>query len=343
MNNFLFLLSMLLMMVVLSMSMMYLLRRDYGAMLRTMLLGVVVAVVVPNAHKIVWWMTDALFGGGSPYANSTPERTADPTAPAPEPSAPSEPVTPAEPVEVPYDFIIVTAVVVAAFLLIAGTVYVFMHYWSVGKPKRAAKRLEAEQKQKALREEAERVARVKKTKESDWAAILRQGDGCLNRWTSVSTDLGFVLKHPMIANMSEPQVAEVVQLVSGYRMMRADDIPYSESHMWMTPLGMNVKKMKPALETLLSQAVRTKDKNYSFGERKQLSQARNLLAMAMDTAASANERQLAYERVRAIMEELSLDVSVELEEKLAIEMKEVLAIGTGPETDQKLANAAGGK
>lgn len=176
----------------------------------------------------------------------------------------------------------------------------------------------------------ERMSRTPITQHSDtakrdWKKIISEGDDLLSQWTKRSTDLEYILKYPLVVDTSDPLVKKVITLITEYRMMRTEQVPQSHN-VWETPLSQVVKNLRIALDELTHQAQITKDKNFSEEERKKLRQAQSLLSMAANSGAAVNERQLAYGRLRVIMEELSLVNVPETVVQLELGMKEVKAL-----------------
>lgn len=153
---------------------------------------------------------------------------------------------------------------------------------------------------------------------STWNKMVTEGDRLVNQWTQMSTSLDNVLTYPLLANFSEPIVGDVIKAVSRVRAERPDAPPGGTEDPWETSYGVAVRDLREKLITVQQQA-KMAAKNYDPVERKKLDQARNLLAIAYDSGATPAERTSAYSRVRSIMDELSIHISDEAEERLAIE------------------------
>lgn len=223
-------------------------------------------------------------------------------------------------------------ILIGAIVGSALIAFVVISWWNSGKEIRKTRAVEAENKRKSLQEAAALAAERLEEKRKTWKNILAQGDEYLDKWVRVSTDLNFILQFPMIANSSEPVIKESIALVTQYRMMRTESVPTAQDNMWGTELGQLVRKMKVTLDSAIVQVRKTKASQYSFAERKKLRQAKNLFDISMNTAASANERQIAYKRLRDIMDDLHISVSDDLEERLAIGMRDIKAIEAGKDT-----------
>lgn len=207
--------------------------------------------------------------------------------------------------------------------------YIVISWWNSGKDVRAAKAMEAHEKKRAMEEEAKRQERIRMERAETWQRILTTGDETVEKWTAMSTDLSYILKYPMVANLDEPKVQQVVELITQYRIARTEAVPDDEDLLTST-LGSLTSKMKTAVWSLKTAAEQVREKMYTPAERKKLIQAQRLFNLAMDTAATPNERGLAYKALRDIMDNLRIIVSEEMEQNLAIEMKEVKAIEAGP-------------
>lgn len=116
-----------------------------------------------------------------------------------------------------------------------------------------------------------------------------------NEWASYELDLVKILDYPAVTNMSVPATAEF------HKALRT-----AQSH---TPVGgeLNtaeilefnrvVTDLEYRYDVMISEAKRMKWNDYSSKERISLSMAQNLLAIAINSASSANERQIAYKRL----------------------------------------------
>lgn len=191
------------------------------------------------------------------------------------------------------------------------------------------KRIEEGRKREQAEIEVAKAKALEEEKRAEWTAIITQGDEVSERWVKMSTDLEFVLNHPLVANVNEPLVKDMITTVTEYRLMRSEKMPSNYDHMWASPLGKHVKSMTVLIDSVVRQANAIKDKNYAPAERKKLAQAQNLLSLAMNTGASPNERQLAYERLKGIMEELSLHVAPETLVRVEIGMRDMNALESG--------------
>lgn len=116
-----------------------------------------------------------------------------------------------------------------------------------------------------------------------------------NEWASYELDLVKILDYPAVTNMGVPATAEF------HKALRT-----AQSH---TPVGGEldtaeimefnraVTDLEYRYDVMISEAKRMKWNDYSSKERISLSMAQNLLAIASNSASSANERQIAYKRL----------------------------------------------
>lgn len=178
------------------------------------------------------------------------------------------------------------------------------------------KRVRSRRAEKTRREQGEVIRR-----DQTWARVLAEGDNIVALWAQRSTDLGYVLTNPMIANVNEPSVSKVIGLIQEFRRFRQDSTPTGTGDPWDTRLGVVVRALDHAVEDLFRQAAVLKDANYSPEERKKLKQAQQLLSVALDSGGNINERALAYAKLRSVVEELSLYVSPETFVRMELDME----------------------
>lgn len=237
-------------------------------------------------------------------------------APDPVPSVPVSPIDITQESIIP---ILTVVGAVAALIMLCFLLYFALSWWKGTENVRNQRALDTEQKRKES-------AELEASQEQVWNKILAKGDACVEAWVNKSTNLEFVLNNPLIGDVNEPLVGNVISLVQDFRRFRSDVRPQGSDDLWDTRLGKVVHELDNAIALLLRKAAAVRDKNYTPAERNELRKAQRFFALAMDQGASPNERSIAYARLRDIMENLHIMVSHELEEKLAIGMREIFAL-----------------
>lgn len=157
----------------------------------------------------------------------------------------------------------------------------------------------------------QRVAMVEAQKELDerWSEAKIAHDRAFKRWSKYETDLGEILSRPMMRDLSDPAVAEVVRAMGRADTLRTEKAPR------LSP-GQTIDDVSGYLlavhdfSTSLAAAERRADSpvdgyaKFSKKEISQISSAQLLLNQALDPNLDQNSRQMAYERVVKIVKGL---------------------------------------
>lgn len=157
----------------------------------------------------------------------------------------------------------------------------------------------------------QRVAMVEAQKELDerWSEAKIAHDRAFKRWSKYETDLGEILSRPMMRDLSDPAVAEVVRAMGRADTLRTEKAPR------LSP-GQTIDDVSGYLlavhdfSTSLTAAERRADspvdgyEKFSKKEISQISSAQLLLNQALDPNLDQNSRQMAYERVVKIVKGL---------------------------------------
>lgn len=157
----------------------------------------------------------------------------------------------------------------------------------------------------------QRIAMVEAQKELDerWSEAKIAHDRAFKRWSKYETDLGEILSRPMMRDLSDPAVAEVVRAMGRADTLRTEKAPR------LSP-GQTIDDVSGYLlavhdfSTSLAAAERRADSpvdgyaKFSKKEISQISSAQLLLNQALDPNLDQNSRQMAYERVVKIVKGL---------------------------------------
>lgn len=157
----------------------------------------------------------------------------------------------------------------------------------------------------------QRIAMVEAQKELDerWSEAKVAHDRAFKRWSKYETDLGEILSRPMMRDLSDPAVAEVVRAMGRADTLRTEKAPR------LSP-GQTIDDVSGYLlavhdfSTSLAAAERRADSpvdgyaKFSKKEISQISSAQLLLNQALDLNLDQNSRQMAYERVVKIVKGL---------------------------------------
>lgn len=157
----------------------------------------------------------------------------------------------------------------------------------------------------------QKIAMVEAQKELDerWSEAKIAHDRAFKRWSKYETDLGEILSRPMMRDLSDPAVAEVVRAMGRADTLRTEKAPR------LSP-GQTIDDVSGYLlavhdfSTSLAAAERRADSpvdgyaKFSKKEISQISSAQLLLNQALDPNLDQNSRQMAYERVVKIVKGL---------------------------------------
>lgn len=152
--------------------------------------------------------------------------------------------------------------------------------------------------------------------------VLAAQDAVTRRWLDYELDASKLIAYPAMSDGRQPLTAAFLRAKKVADNLRPDDDEI------LTPERLReyrdaVTDYEVAFDVAERDARRVKDAAFSPDERKRLDTAKQLLTVATDQAATPNERQLAYKRVREELDGLiwlsdeAVDV---LEKKVALEL-----------------------
>lgn len=115
-------------------------------------------------------------------------------------------------------------------------------------------------------------------------------------WATYELDILKVLEYPSITDMSIASTGEFHKAlyVAGLHAPKSPS-PLAERELWR--FENTVVDLEHKFRLMLNEAKRLKWSSYNEQERASLRTAQNLLAIAMNSASSANERKIAYKRL----------------------------------------------
>lgn len=152
--------------------------------------------------------------------------------------------------------------------------------------------------------------------------VVAAQDAVTHRWLEYELDATKLISYPAMSDGRQPltaaflrakKVADKLRPTEGETLSAAQLREYRDA----------VTDYEVAFDVAERDARRVKDAAFTPDERKRLDTAKQLLTVATDQAATPNERQLAYKRVREELDGLILlsDEAVDvLEKKVALEL-----------------------
>jgi hypothetical protein len=157
---------------------------------------------------------------------------------------------------------------------------------------------------------------------ADLARVQARQDDITHRWLDYELDVSKLISYPAMSDGRQPLTAAFLRAKKVADNLRpaADETPSAER---LTEYRDAVTDYEVAFDLAERDARRVKAAAFTPEERKRLETAQQLLGVAVDQAATPNERQVAYRRVRQELDGLIWlsDEAVEnLEQKVALEL-----------------------
>ncbi len=207
------------------------------------------------------------------------EAVAAPETPMADPSSevmPPKTVEPKEEVQIPW----------ATFGFVAAIIALFGVLFGIGV---AVVKVATSTKRRKI-EENENLKK--------WETYMGTHDAVKSEWFSYESDIVQILKMPLLSDMRDPATKEFHAALRSANNLRPNS---AKSVSIRTAVGSNyaeaVDKLENSFAAAKHESERVKLSNFSVDERKRLEKARNLLNMAMNSAASESERATAYKRL----------------------------------------------
>lgn len=253
--------------------------------------GVLTAVARPDNSKLN-------FPAATP-STEVAQAPAQEVAPAPVVK------TPAEPVVIPWGGIIIAALVLVGIAVLLGLVYAT--YSVSRKVKRQSQNTEKNIEQ--------------------WNNLIERCDKIIKEWASYELDTVKIIDLPLLSDMREKSTINFHAALRQAKALRPENVKrVSEISAIGSPFDAAVEDLEATFHIAETEAKRIRWNNFSADERKRLQKAKDLLNIAMNGAASDNERQSAYKRMQ---KELSGLIVVPKANILALEKKINLLLTDG--------------
>ena len=154
------------------------------------------------------------------------------------------------------------------------------------------------------------------------ARLTSAHDAVTHRWLEYELDATKLISYPAMSDGRQPLTAAFLRAKKVADNLRPDE-GETLSPERLREYREAVTDYEVAFDVAERDARRVKDAAFTADERKRLDTAKQLLTVATDQAATPNERQLAYKRVREELDGLiwlSDEAVDELEKKVALEL-----------------------
>lgn len=157
-----------------------------------------------------------------------------------------------------------------------------------------------------------------------WKTLIAKHREIRANWASYELDAVKLLDFPLMTDMREPSTIALHKALKHALSLEPKDIQAVKFVDAATsPFSQAVNDLDVAFHTAEAEARRVVWGKFSADERKRLATAKNLLSIAMDSAASTSERQMAYKRVLKEIEGL---IHIPEQTLLALEEKHMLSL-----------------
>lgn len=157
-----------------------------------------------------------------------------------------------------------------------------------------------------------------------WKTLVAKHREIRSSWASYELDASKLLDFPLMTDMREPSTIALHKALKLALSLEPKDIQSMKFIDAATsPFSKAVNDLDVAFHTAESEARRVVWGRFSNEERKRLATAKNLLNIAMDSAASPSERQMAYKRVFKEIEGL---IHIPEQTLLALEKTHMLSL-----------------
>ncbi|MCJ1709025.1 hypothetical protein [Microbacterium sp. VKM Ac-2923] len=162
--------------------------------------------------------------------------------------------------------------------------------------------------------------------------VVAAQDEVTHRWLEYELDATKLITYPAMSDGRQPLTAAFLRAKKAADKLRPDEGETLSSER-LREYRDAVTDYEVAFDVAERDARRVKDAAFTADERKRLDTAKQLLIVATDQAATPNERQLAYRRVREELDGLILlsDEAVDvLEKKVALELPRTPSVPASP-------------
>ena len=151
-------------------------------------------------------------------------------------------------------------------------------------------------------------------------------DDVTKRWLEYELDVAKLISFPAMSDGRQPLTAAFLRAKKHADRLRPESANAKVSKEQVDDYRKAVTEFEVAFDLAEREARRMRDSSFTEVERKRLSTAQQLLAVAVDQAATPSERQVAYKRVR---EELNGLIALSDEAIDVLETKVSLEITSG--------------
>lgn len=159
--------------------------------------------------------------------------------------------------------------------------------------------------------------------EESLTRLFAAHDDVTHRWLDYELDVSKLIAYPAMSDGRQPLTAAFLRAKKAADNLRPASPKSPLSPEQLAEYRNAVTDYEVAFDVAEREARRVKDTAFTDAERKRLDTAKRLLSVAIDQAATPNERQLAYKRVRDELDGLIWlsDAAVdELEKKVSLEL-----------------------
>lgn len=237
-------------------------------------------------------LMDFLSGPDEPFATSTPSPRA--TLPTPKPKTPAEPTN--------FTALVIAGAVV--LVLVAGALLVF--WWRAHLGPRAQ---QAKERTLAARRAADEA-------QAHWSAASTEEAAAVHRWLAYEKDLKLAMDFPLMRQMGSPLIRDVVAAMtraSSLSKVGPDVVPGRSAA--DQPYVVAVRDFTTVLSVAETEARRVKRSIFTAEQRRSLSTADRMFALATDEGVSSAERRVALDRLTRLLDGL-IDVPYAVVEQI---------------------------
>lgn len=259
----------------------------------TVIMGAIAAAGGFFVPMLLTWLLDD--GSPAPEPTATPSETA-----SPRPTTTSEPTRAPETMQEPADLTWLWV----TLGIIAGLVLLSLLIWIIVTAGAKARRGIRETREKAAAELAAAQRRA-----ATWKTFHDRHNELLRKYLHSETDWDSLFFTPALTDPSVPQTYAMLRAMRAANTLRdtAGELPADlgpDIDLTRLPYPRAVEEFALAWDAAERYARRIGQKGIPAAERKLIKQIRTFLDMAENSAASQNERNLAYRRAQSLIESL---------------------------------------
>ena len=166
--------------------------------------------------------------------------------------------------------------------------------------------------------------------------LFAEHDAVTARWLDYELDVAKLIAYPTISDGRQPLTAAFLRAKKTADRLRPASPKAHLTDQELAAYAAAVTDYEVAFDVAEREARRLKDSDFTETERKRLATAQQLLSVAVDSAATPTERQVAYKRVREELDGLivvSDEAIVVLEKKVALPLDAAASDAPAPAAD----------